>query len=101
MDKQTNDYQTLQTMKNLLSLQSESRIKRAMATATTRTERIKNIAMMADKLSSPELEELERQLKLFLLMIETQRFDAVPSKSTLTMKEIVEEVKKVRHARKS
>ena len=56
---------------------------------------------MADKLSSPELEELERQLKLFLLMIETQRFDAVPSKSTLTMKEVVEEVKKVRHVRKS
>ena len=72
-----------------------------MATATTtKTGKIKSITALVGKLPSPELDELERQLKLFLLMIEAQRFDSVKPKSTLTMKEIVEEVKKVRHARK-
>lgn len=72
-----------------------------MATAKeTRTLRIRNITTMAGKLSSDELIALERQLRLFLLMMEAERFDSVPSKNTLKMKEIVDEVKKARHARK-
>ena len=64
-----------------------------------RTGRVKNIAALVGKLPASEQIELEKQLKLLLLMIAAERFDSVKPKGKLTMKEIVEEVRKVRKAR--
>jgi hypothetical protein len=48
------------------------------------------------QLATNQQQELEKQLKLMLLWEEARRLDNSVEKNNITMKEIVEEVKKVR-----
>ncbi len=86
-------------MKNLLSLQPITNTGNIMATTITRSERVRNINEMISQVSTKDLPELERQINLFLIMLEARRLKKSVKKNTLTMKEIVEEVKAVRHGK--
>lgn len=87
-------------MKNLLSLQSITDTGTIMATTTiTRAERVKIINEMINQVSTKDLPELEKQINLFLLMLEARHLKKSVKKNNLTMKEIVEEVKAVRHGK--
>lgn len=71
-----------------------------MATAnTTRNSMINSINEMIDQVPAKDLPELERQINLFLLMLEARRLKKTVKKNNLTMKEIVAEVKAVRHGK--
>lgn len=71
-----------------------------MATAnTTRNSMINSINEMIDRVPAKDLPELERQINLFLLMLEARRLKKTVKKNNLTMKEIVAEVKAVRHGK--
>ena len=58
---------------------------------------IQRITFLVTQLASNRQQELEKQLKLMLLRQEAQRLDNSVEKNNITMREIVEEVKKVRN----
>lgn len=60
---------------------------------------INSINEMIDQVPAKDLPELERQINLFLLMLEARRLKKTVKKNNLTMKEIVAEVKAVRHGK--
>lgn len=60
---------------------------------------INSINEMIDRVPAKDLPELERQINLFLLMLEARRLKKTVKKNNLTMKEIVAEVKAVRHGK--
>lgn len=58
---------------------------------------IQRITFLVAQLATNQQQELEKQLKLMLLWEEAQRLDNSVEKNNITMREIVEEVKKVRN----
>ena len=64
---------------------------------TTRTTRIERITTYVKRLPLDQLTELERQLERLFLLMEADSLKKSVEKNNLTMKDIVEEVKKVRH----
>lgn len=60
---------------------------------------INSINEMIDRVPAKDLPELERQINLFLLMLDARRLKKTVKKNNLTMKEIVAEVKAVRHGK--
>ncbi len=64
---------------------------------TTRTTRIERITTYVKRLPLDQLTELERQLERFFLLMEADTLKKSVKKNNVTMKDIVEEVKKVRH----
>ena len=63
--------------------------------ATTRAGKIENITSMLNRLPQKDLDELEKQLRALMLMLEAKHLDASVQQNDITMDEIVEEVKKV------
>ena len=63
----------------------------------TRRGKIQSINEVIGKIPTRDLGDLERKIKMFLLMLEARRLDATVKPNDLTMKDIVAEVKKVRH----
>ena len=69
-----------------------------MATATLNTNStIERISLLVARLAAKQQQELERQLELMLLWEEARQLDNSVKENDITMKEIVEEVKRVRH----
>ena len=69
-----------------------------MATVTIDTNStIERITLLVARLAAKQQQELERQLKLMLLWEEARGLDNSVKDNNITMKEIVEEVKRVRH----
>ena len=69
-----------------------------MATMTaTRKGRIDSINEMIAKIPTRDLGELERRIKMYFLKLEARRLDATVKPNNLTMKDVVAEVKKMRH----
>ncbi len=58
---------------------------------------IQRITFLVTQLATNQQQELEKQLKLMLLWEEARRLDNSVEKNNITMREIVEEVKKVRN----
>ena len=68
-----------------------------MATVTaTAANRLNNILMMVKKMPASQQIELETLLARMLLLEKAKKLDKSVKKNSLTMKEIVEEVRKVR-----
>jgi hypothetical protein len=69
-----------------------------MENATLNTDSIiQRITFLVTQLATNQQQELEKQLKLMLLWEEARRLDNSVEKNNITMKEIVDEVKKVRN----
>lgn len=58
---------------------------------------IQRITFLVTQLAANQQQELEKQLKLMLLWEEARGLDNSVKDNNITMKEIVEEVKRVRH----
>ena len=58
---------------------------------------IQRITFLVTQLATNQQQELEKQLRLMLLWDEAKRLDNSVEKNNITMREIVEEVKKVRN----
>lgn len=58
---------------------------------------IQRITFLVTQLAANQQQELEKQLRLMLLREEAKRLDNSVGKNNITMREIVEEVKKVRN----
>lgn len=69
-----------------------------MTTAITHSTE-QRIAVLVNKLPSLQQSELEKQLSLLVLRNEAERLGQSVEKNTISMKEIVNEVRKVRHAK--
>ena len=68
-----------------------------MESATLNTDSIiQRITFLVAQLATNQQQELEKQLKLMLLWEGARRLDNSVEKNNITMREIVEEVKKVR-----
>lgn len=63
----------------------------------TRAERVKNINEMISQVPTRNLAEIEKKINLYLAMLQAKRMDATVKKNNITLEEIVDEVKKVRH----
>lgn len=63
----------------------------------TRKGRINSINEIIAQIPTKDLSELERRVRMYFLMLEARRLDATVKPSNLTMKDIVAEVKKMRH----
>ena len=70
-----------------------------MPATTTRTGKIDRITTYVKRLPSEQLDELERQLERLFLLMEAESLKKSVRKNNITMKEIVDEVKKVRHGK--
>ena len=69
-----------------------------MATITQRSvSRIDRIVMLINRMPARQQQELEIQLKRMLLLMKAEKLKKSVEKNNITIKEIVEEVKKVRH----
>ena len=69
-----------------------------MESATLNTDSIiQRITILVAQLATNQQQELEKQLKLMLLREEAKQLDNSVEKNIITMKDIVEELKKVRH----
>ena len=69
-----------------------------MESATLSTDSIiQRITFLVAQLATNQQQELKKQLKLMLLWEEAQRLDNSVERNNITMREIVEEVKKVRN----
>lgn len=69
-----------------------------MESATLSTDSIiQRITLLVTQLATNQQQELEKQLKLMLLWEEARRLDNSVERNDITMREIVEEVKKVRN----
>ena len=58
---------------------------------------IQRITFLVTQLATNQQRELEKQLRLMLLWEEARRLDNSVERNDITMREIVEEVKKVRN----
>jgi len=58
---------------------------------------IQRITFLVTQLAANQQQELEKQLRLMLLREEAKRLNNSVEKNNITMREIVEEVKKVRN----
>ena len=58
---------------------------------------IQRITFLVTQLAANQQQELEKQLRLMLLREEAKQLDNSVEKNNITMREIVEEVKKVRN----
>ncbi len=58
---------------------------------------IQRITFLVAQLATNQQQELEKQLRLMLLWEEAKRLNNSVEKNNITMREIVEEVKKVRN----
>lgn len=68
----------------------------ATKTGNTPTPTVKRILEMVQKLAESQQKELESQLRFLLLVQKAQKLSESVQKNNITMKEIVEEVAKVR-----
>lgn len=69
-----------------------------MESATLNTDSIiQRITILVAQLATNQQQELEKQLRMMLLWEEAKRLDNSVEKNIITMKDIVEELKKVRH----
>ncbi|MBQ6770812.1 MAG: hypothetical protein IJP44_07550 [Bacteroidales bacterium] len=69
-----------------------------MESATLNTDSIiQRITILVAQLATNQQQELEKQLRMMLLWEEAKRLDNSVEKNNITMREIVEEVKKVRN----
>jgi hypothetical protein len=72
--------------------------RRNMESTTINTDGIiQRITFLVTQLAANQQQELEKQLRLMLLWEEAKRLDNSVEKNNITMREIVEEVKKVRN----
>jgi len=72
--------------------------RRNMESTTINTDSIiQRITFLVAQLATNQQQELEKQLKMMLLREEAKQLDSSVEKNTITMKDIVEELKKVRH----
>ena len=72
--------------------------RRNMESTTINTDSIiQRITFLVTQLAANQQQELEKQLRLMLLREEAKRLDNSVEKNNITMREIVEEVKKVRN----
>jgi hypothetical protein len=72
--------------------------RRNMESTTINTDSIiQRITFLVTQLAANQQQELEKQLRLMLLWEEAKRLDNSVEKNNITMREIVEEVKKVRN----
>ena len=69
-----------------------------MESATLNTDSIiQRITFLVTQLATNQQQELEKQLRLMLLWDEAKRLDNSVEKNNITIRELVEEVKKVRN----
>lgn len=80
----------------IVTFAGEKRKKMATATLNTNST-IERISLLVARLAAKQQQELERQLELMLLWEEARQLDNSVKENDITMKEIVEEVKRVRH----
>ena len=83
-------------MRKMIIFAGEKR--RNMESTTINTDSIiQRITFLVAQLATNQQQELEKQLKMMLLREEAKQLDSSVEKNTITMKDIVEELKKVRH----
>ena len=86
----------MQNLRKMIIFAGEKR--RNMESTTINTDSIiQRITFMVTQLAANQQQELEKQLRLMLLWEEAKRLDNSVEKNNITMREIVEEVKKVRN----
>lgn len=66
-------------------------------TATSNDDRLQRINLMVSSLEEEQQVELEKQLRILLLLNQAQKIDSSVKKNDISMREIVEEVRKARH----
>ena len=66
-------------------------------TATSNDDRLQRINLMVSSLEEEQQVELEKQLRILLLLNQAQEIDSSVKKNDISMREIVEEVRKARH----
>ena len=69
----------------------------ANAVNTTTSDRLQRINLMVSSLEEEQQVELEKQLRILLLLNQAQEIDSSVKKNDISMREIVEEVRKARH----
>ena len=69
----------------------------AVNTATSDNDRLQRINLMVSSLEEEQQVELEKQLRILLLLNQAQEIDSSVKKNDISMREIVEEVRKARH----
>lgn len=65
--------------------------------ATSDNDRLQRINLMVSCLEEEQQVELEKQLRILLLLNQAQETDRSVKKNDISMREIVEEVRKARH----
>ena len=86
----------MQNLRKMIIFAGEKR--RNMESTTINTDSIiQRITFLVTQLAANQQQELEKQLRLMLLWEEAKRLDNSVEKNNITMREIVEEVKKVRN----
>lgn len=78
-------------------MQTKDKEKKMESATLNKDSIIQRITFLVTQLATNQQRELEKQLKLMLLWQEAQRLDNSVERNNITMKEIVEEVKKVRN----
>ena len=69
----------------------------AANTTTSDSDRLQRINLMVSSLEEEQQVELEKQLRILLLLNQAQKIDSSVKKNDISMREIVEEVRKARH----
>lgn len=69
----------------------------AVNTTTSDSDRLQRINLMVSSLEEEQQVELEKQLRILLLLNQAQEIDSSVKKNDISMREIVEEVRKARH----
>ena len=69
----------------------------AVNTTTSDSDRLQRINLMVSCLEKEQQVELEKQLRILLLLNQAQEIDSSVKKNDISMREIVEEVRKARH----
>ena len=69
----------------------------AVNTTTSDNDRLQRINLMVSSLEEEQQVELEKQLRILLLLNQAQEIDSSVKKNDISMREIVEEVRKARH----
>ena len=66
-------------------------------TTTSNNDRLQRINLMVSSLEEEQQVELEKQLRILLLLNQAQEIDGSVKKNDISIREIVEEVRKARH----
>ena len=69
----------------------------AVNTTTSDSDRLQRINLMVSSLEEEQQVELEKQLRILLLLNQAQEIDSSVKKNDISIREIVEEVRKARH----